>query len=584
MRAALIRIARRIRNTRLGAILRTIYHAAPVYWLLSRLFKLGFGFTAVVGLEPSRPVDRGPAPVGDEETLSQLYGESSLATEADTFVLYRIIGNDLIPRHRKGQSRANLFFILEHEPELPGCEKRFIVNRIVDPVEESAIIDLLENHGRPYLHIPFSIAEYARQTWDLKGLPEPGYTFSRQFDDLPADFRSRLYKRLYRHKNNYLINNNGARNTALRDGKERAKWVLPWDGNCFLTCEAWQEITDSISARPWHHYAIVPMARVTDHARLKEPGFRPVADQEPQILFRCDSSDVFDEEYYYGRRPKVELLWRIGVPGPWDEWALEPWDLPYPDYGPGAGAWMCAGWVARLPSGRPHLDSGSGSETRRLGARAEAVNDFLLQKDGEVISQRLSGATPLLCIADDTPNRQIEPKEADFQSLPAMWMAIQRIVARKHRRRSSRDVKRAEILLLSNYQLPFLLDSVPRDMYRLEMASLIDWLCADEGAKEVRRCLSSAGTLHNLFTALLSAKLEHFEDLSRNLMFAADRATALFGRSGNTEMVCKDEIHRLAWQALDVLASRCGEDLWANCIRPANFGEPVPVDLLPEGE
>ncbi|MDY7029028.1 MAG: hypothetical protein SVR04_12080, partial [Spirochaetota bacterium] len=325
MRAALKRFARRIRDTRFGMVLRKIYHTPVIYFLFNKLLKLRFGFTAVVGLEPRRASDRGPAPEADQEQLRRRYRQSAEAGQEDTFVLYRIIGNDLVPRHKKGQSRENLRFILEHEPDLQSCEKRFVLNRIIDAGEEAAVMHLLDSYGMPFIRIPFSEQEYAGRKWDLEGLPEPGYTLSKQYDELPDDFRGRLYKRLYRHKNNYLINNNGARNAALSDGKDRAKWVLPWDGNCFLTREAWEEIRATVTARPWYPYVIVPMARVVDHAPILEEGFRPVADQEPQIIFRRDSDSCFDEDYYYGRRPKVEFLWRLGVPGPWDEWAIEPW-------------------------------------------------------------------------------------------------------------------------------------------------------------------------------------------------------------------------------------------------------------------
>src|SRR5690606_32334685 len=47
---------------------------------------------------------------------------ASILEGEDTFVLYRIIGNDLPPRHKRGQAIANLRFILEHEPALAGCE------------------------------------------------------------------------------------------------------------------------------------------------------------------------------------------------------------------------------------------------------------------------------------------------------------------------------------------------------------------------------------------------------------------------------------------------------------------------------
>jgi hypothetical protein len=67
-------------------------------------------------------------------------------------VLYRVLGNDLPPSHEIGQTLSNLRFMLDHEPELEACEKRWVVNRIVDPEQEAAIIALLEERGQGYLH------------------------------------------------------------------------------------------------------------------------------------------------------------------------------------------------------------------------------------------------------------------------------------------------------------------------------------------------------------------------------------------------------------------------------------------------
>ena len=71
------------------------------------------------------------------------------------FVIYRILGNDLPPRHRKGQTKENLQFILKHEPSLPRCEKRWVVNRIVAREQEEAIITILQDNHQNYIHIPF---------------------------------------------------------------------------------------------------------------------------------------------------------------------------------------------------------------------------------------------------------------------------------------------------------------------------------------------------------------------------------------------------------------------------------------------
>ena len=578
MKTGVIHFVRRIRNTRFGNILRRIYQTPLGNFIFGRFFKKHFGISAVTGIPLRQAKNRGPAPVIEQEELRRRYQAAPVSEKDDTFVLYRIIGNDLVPRHRKGQSRENLSFILANEPNLTGCEKRFVLNRIVDSEEEAAIIQLLEKHGRPYLRIPFSDKEYTQQPWDLEGLPEPGYTLSRQYDELPEDFRARLYKRLYRHKNNYLINNNGARNTALADGRDRAKWVLPWDGNCFLTTEAWQEIRSAVETQPWYPYIIVPMARLTDHAVLFEPGFRPEADQEPQIMFRSDASHTFDEDYYYGRRPKVELLWRLGVPGPWDEWAIEPWDLPYPEYGQDAGAWQKAGWVARLPSGSPRLEKGMGSETMRLGVRSEAVTVFLQRMDAEGICRKLS-VSPLFFLKNEKnlEHKKESEKEA-YRRLPSIWNDISLITSRRTRKETPKACRKAETFLLSYKETPVLLDQISIDAHRKEAEQLLEWLQVDAGARCIRRKFTAAGSLHSVFTAVLAAKLKRYGLLSRTILLASDRAAALFGNG--TAVLEKDETQLFCWKALEWIAKACGENLWVGVSRPRQLDWQIDIMSL----
>lgn len=305
-----------------------------------------------------RAFSRGERPSMDAAALRTTFRASPLAAEVDTFVLYRILGNDLPPRHRDGQTRRNLAFLLKHEPELPGCEKRYIVNRIVDPREEDALLNLLERACASYLHIPFDPSEYHSISWDINGVPPEFAPWTRRFSLLSEERQLRVLMRLYRHKNNYVMNNNGARNAALEEGRSLAKWVLPWDGNCFITADAWREIVAAVRADAHLPYFLVPMARVTDNSQLFDPGFHPPAKEEPQLIFRRDARMAFDPEFFYGRRPKVELLWRLGVPGKWDQWGIEPWDLPCPPYADEAGMYGQAGWVARLSSGQPHLEQG----------------------------------------------------------------------------------------------------------------------------------------------------------------------------------------------------------------------------------
>lgn len=319
----------------------------------------------------------------DEEALRREYRQKGLDREPDTFVLYRIIGNDLYPRHKKGQSRENVRFILENEPELAGCQKRWVVNRIIDPGEERQIIAMLEAHGQPFLHIPFVAEEYRRIGWDFDALPAPGYLAGAEFRKLGPEQQDRARTALYRLKNNYVMNNNGARNASLRDGRGRAKWVLPWDGNGFVTAKAWQEISQAVVSRPHLKYFAVPMERVTDNSMLLRDDFTPHPVEEPQLLFRRDAGEAFNEDFPYGRRPKVELFWRLGIPGPWDRWNDDPWEQKRREPSSEAFQFGVAGWVARMNSGAGALEQKDKASFKNRGlARQEAIVAAIDHVDG----------------------------------------------------------------------------------------------------------------------------------------------------------------------------------------------------------
>lgn len=356
-------------------------------------------------LPVSRPRDRGTPPARVRPDPERAVMPEVLGS----FVLYRIIGNDLVPRHRKGQARENLAFILEHEPELPVCEKRFVVNRIVDPEEERAIIEMLESFGHPYLHIPFDPDEYREIGWDIAGVPAHYAPCTELYRDLNEDRQGRVLARYYRHKNNYIMHNNGARNAALRDGRGRADWVLPWDGNCFVTASAWEELRAGIAGAPDIPYWLVPMARVTDNRALLADSVRPPAEEEPQVVFRSDAELEFDPAYFYGRRPKVELFWRLGVPGQWDDWPIEPWDLPCPDYAAQAGHFGEAGWVARLFSGAGELER-EGEKEALVGrgrARVEAITGLIDKMDRCIHGSKLDPQRPVY--VDGIAERELDP-------------------------------------------------------------------------------------------------------------------------------------------------------------------------------
>ena len=344
-------------------------------------------------LDLERDGDPMPAIVDDEAADDRQreanrkweYLTRGLYREPDTFVLYRIIGNDLPPRHREGQSLENLRFILDHEPDLSGCEKRFVVNRIVNPTIEKEIMTLLDERGMPYLHIPFDPEEYRKVPWHFTGFDPPGFTYRREFDELDSDSRQRALDHVYHEKNLYVMNNNGARNAALREGRGLAKWVLPWDGNCFVTASAWNELVKEVRKRPYLKYFTVPMARILDNNTLLRPDPQVDPSEEPQLLFRRDAEEQFDPKARYGRRPKVYLFYRLGIRGLWDRWKQRPYEPPRPSFSPAAGPVGEAGWVARLFSGREQLE---GDINDRGARRIEAIRERI-----DRIDEELAGTT-----------------------------------------------------------------------------------------------------------------------------------------------------------------------------------------------
>lgn len=310
----------------------------------------------------------------DESILKSEYVANGLDQVPDTFVLYRIIGNDLYPRHAKGQSRKNVEFILKNESDFPGCSKRWLLNRIFDRDERNAIIALLNDYKQSFFEIPFLADEYIKTMWDFSLLPSVGFLSSRDFLALGLQQQDRVFTAVYAEKNRYVMNNNGARNTAIKDGKKCAKWIFPWDGNCFLTEHAWREIEHAIKAAPHLKYFAVPMARITDNNDLIRNDFVPCPVEEPQLIFRQDAAEQFNPDFPYGRRPKVELFWRLLIPGKWDRWKDDPWDQPRRSRSPEYGQFGVAGWVGRLFSGQKALEAADPSSIKNRGiVRQQAI-------------------------------------------------------------------------------------------------------------------------------------------------------------------------------------------------------------------
>lgn len=303
--------------------------------------------------------------------------------------LYRILGNDLPPRHRPGQTLTNLRFLLENEAPFANTEKVFVLNRIVDSAYERAIIALLDAHSMKYIRVPFILEDYIRQDFRLGDFPVGDFFRSSDFQQFSKIAKLRTIDYSYHDKNLYAMNNNGGRNIALEHGHAQAdaEWIMPFDGNCFFTPNAFADMTNALHQNR-DPYFVVPMARLLDNQQIfNQPDERPEAMEEPQIVFRHDANETYNKDMRYGRRSKLELLWRLGaIPS---ERALNkqvaPWESMDGDWAAANASFSRAGWVFRLFSGQA-LQEESKPEALSLRAynRLVAIQDFLDTLDEKV--------------------------------------------------------------------------------------------------------------------------------------------------------------------------------------------------------
>lgn len=301
----------------------------------------------------------GGAPFNHLFSHGSNYGQAELARSDKPYkyALLRILGNDLPFRHNENQTLTNLEFMLEHEKEFDDCVKIWVLNRIIDESKKQAIINLLERYRKRYVDIPYSASELKEVPFCYEDLPVDHFKLTPEFSKLSDRSKTIVDAVIFKHKNNYIMNNNGARNAALAEGVKMADWVFPWDGNCFITEQAWESITSTLKARSDVPYHIVPMDRLMDNEAVVARDYLPNPVEEPQIVFRADAELSFDEKFMYGFKPKVDLLKRLGVPGIWSNWnTLYPWKRHSVQYDKNTYNFVWNGWVARLFSGDQGLE------------------------------------------------------------------------------------------------------------------------------------------------------------------------------------------------------------------------------------
>ncbi|MDA9121206.1 hypothetical protein N9J52_04155 [Flavobacteriales bacterium] len=206
------------------------------------------------------------------------HSSHSLHEVSTTFCLARIVGNDLPPRHGIGQTYSNLKFILENEAKFEDCINFWVVNRIIDPQQESAILELLNEHNQAFIHLPFEMINYDL-SWNLN------------------------------QKINHAIQLNTARNIAIEKAQTLAKWTMMVDGAICFTKDGWDKTTTEVLSSSETVLKIKVYRLMKNNQEAFEfAEHKYQAEDEQMLVFTPEANIRFDEDIPYGRGEKRELL------------------------------------------------------------------------------------------------------------------------------------------------------------------------------------------------------------------------------------------------------------------------------------
>ncbi|GJP33964.1 hypothetical protein CLOM_g18452 [Closterium sp. NIES-68] len=211
------------------------------------------------------------------------------------FLLYRLLGNDMAPLQCGEQLLRNTLYSLQHEPpHLPGCRRLWVLNHLVNATTQAATVKALKDHGVNDQDILIRALNLSL----IATLDPSLWTIA-------------------------VTAQNEARNFMLEHGRrEGAQWVLAFDGNQFVTEEAWRLIVQAADRHEKRGLKVfkVPMYRVHQaqdpswlnasslflHLRRFAPHLH-----ESQVAFRGDSPHRYQPGLGYGRDNKMELLARV---------------------------------------------------------------------------------------------------------------------------------------------------------------------------------------------------------------------------------------------------------------------------------
>lgn len=272
-----------------------------------------------------------------------------------SYLIARIVGNSLPPRHSASSNLRTTEYIIRREPRFQDSERIWIVNKLVSQQEKSALTGLLEQYGEKFIDLPFDEKAHYDEFLDITGIPftDRCRTGTSRLADLDPIFKEWAL----RHKSQKLIGINQARNQVLEFGRSRYDWTLVLDGGVMFTPAGWKDFVAAVKAPLEARFAVIAMRRALSWSD-DDTMDGAASPEEPQLAFHCQSSEVFDERLRYGNRNKVELLSRLGVAGHWMDWGARAWDRVKPLPAPNAGRYVQAGSVVRLPADGKGVEEG----------------------------------------------------------------------------------------------------------------------------------------------------------------------------------------------------------------------------------
>lgn len=346
------------------------------------------------------------------------------------YALLRVIGNALPPRHDPARTLQNLRFVLEHEQLEDAAElaRHWVINRIVDPAVLAQIKALLREFDAPFTEIPFELTAYAQCPYRV--VVEDEGVDRVHAVPLPAEERGEWgsvqeQNEILDAKNLYALSVNAARNEMLAIGRRLgARWILPWDQNSFLRNEAWRRIksdlayqdrlTAAVDDPHQLKYFLTPMDRLTqENDVLLTSEYQANPWEEPQLIFREDARERFDERFRYGKRDKVALLVRLKVPGVWSEWGWSAWERKrtFENISSDIDGVTVpqTGYVVRLYSGVPGLEAEhQGAAYWRELKRGEAVISVLHGLEARVMHEVFAFSNASLRVFDEQALRAMQ--------------------------------------------------------------------------------------------------------------------------------------------------------------------------------